>query len=137
MTGELLIDTSTLIDFFEDNIASETEELMINSELALSVATFTELYKFLLNNGKNALWSEYKRKLSAYRVLEVDQNISEKAAELSHRFGFSFADSVIYATALSNGLKLLTSDSDFKGKPNVILGKKNSKIKRKEKNKEK
>ncbi len=124
MTGELLIDTSTLIDFFEDNIASETDNLMAESELAISVATFTELYKFLLNNGKPQLWIEYKRKLDNYKIINIDKNISEKAAELSHRFGLSFADSMIYATAQCHHILLLTSDSDFKGKPNVILGKK-------------
>ena len=124
MTGELLIDTSTLIDFFSDNISNETDQIMIKSNLALSVATFTELYKFLLNNGRPDLWKKYKNQLENYKIIDVDKNISEKAAELSHRFGLSFADSIIYATALTNDLKLLTSDADFKGKPNVILGKK-------------
>ena len=121
MTGEVLIDTSTLVDFFEDNISNETEKLMANSELAVSVATFTELYKFLLNQGKGELWKKYKSALENYLVFDTNKEISEKAAELSHRFGLSFADSVIYATALTNNMKLLTSDSDFKGKKGVLF----------------
>ena len=124
MTGEILIDTSVLIDFFEDNISKQTEEQMANYELSISVATLTELYKFLLNHGKGTLWNDYKQKLSAYKIFEVNQEISEKAAELSHRFGLSFADSLIYSTAQCNHLQLLTSDSDFSKKPGIIIGKK-------------
>lgn len=124
MTGELLIDTSTLIDFLEQNSAPETKEIMSTANLVISVITFGEIYKFLLNRGKPSEWSNIKSKLNNYKIIDVNKEISEKAAELSHRFGFSFADSIIYATALSNDLKLLTSDLDFKGKPNIILGKK-------------
>ncbi len=121
MTGELLIDTSTLIDFFQDNVTKDTDELMKNSELTISVVTLGEIRKFLLNTGRNNLWNEYKQRLLNYKTLDVTKEISENAGALAYRFRLSFADSIIYATALENNLTLLTSDSDFKGKKGVIL----------------
>ncbi len=121
---ELFIDTSILIDFFQENIAPETETLIANSEPVVSAITFHELYKFLLNTGKTHLWNDYKNRISRYKIINVDKEVSENAALLGNRFGLSLGDSLIYASAQSCNLKLLTSDSDFKGKPNVILGKK-------------
>ncbi len=123
MTGELLIDTSALIDFFEQNSAPETKEILATADLVISAITYGEIYKFLLNRGKTSEWQNIKTKLNNYKIIDATKETSEKAAELSHRFGLSFADSLIYATAIIHDLKLLTSDSDFKGKPNVILGK--------------
>ncbi len=122
MAGEILIDTSALIDFFEDKMAPETERLIINRELAMSVITFGEFYKFLLKIGRTSKWPEYKERLSKYRLIDVTKEISEKAASFSYIYGLSFADSLIYATARLNELELLTSDSkDFKGKKGVII----------------
>ncbi|MFH1246863.1 MAG: PIN domain-containing protein, partial [Candidatus Micrarchaeota archaeon] len=107
MTGEILIDTSTLIDFFQGAADIKTKEILSSSELTISVITFGELYKFLLKTGKTKLWETYKSKLEKYKLIEVTQKISERAAELAYMHGLSMADSLIYSTALENNLTLL------------------------------
>ena len=124
---EFLLDTSTLIDFLQGRADNNTKEIMASSELTVSAITFAELYKFTLNNGKANLWPVYKTRLSGYKIIDVTKEIGEKAAEFSHRFGMSLADSLIYATARLNDLELLTSDADdFKGKKGITLTKKTS-----------
>ncbi len=124
MTGEVLIDTSTVIDFFEGKLAPETKSIMATSELCISAVTYGEIYRHLLKEGKTTLWSIYRSKLDNWKYFTVTKEISEKSAELAHRFGFSFADSLIYATALYRNLPLLTNDNDFRGKKGTIIGKK-------------
>ena len=122
MAGEILIDTSTLIDFLQGSADEETKQRLLTSEVAISSITFGELYKFTLKTGKTHLWPIYKQKLYNWNIFDATKEITEKAAGLSHMHGLSFADSIIYATALLNDLELLTSDAkDFKGKKGVII----------------
>ncbi|MCA6595718.1 MAG: PIN domain-containing protein [Pseudanabaena sp. M046S1SP1A06QC] len=48
------------------------------------------------------------------------------ASELSQKHKLSFADSIIYATAQQENVKLITSDNHFEGLPDVIYFSKKS-----------
>lgn len=51
----------------------------------------------------------------------MDDSLALEAADISLRQGLAMADSIIYATAIRHGARLITSDSDFKGLDNVLV----------------
>ena len=57
--------------------------------------------------------------LEKTHVADLTSDIACRAAELSLKYKLATADSLIYATADIYGLKLVTSDSDFKNLPGV------------------
>lgn len=55
------------------------------------------------------------------RLVPVDETIALEAADVSLEHDLAMADAIIYATARQAGAKLVTSDSDFDGLPDVTL----------------
>ena len=52
-------------------------------------------------------------------VRALDTRIALSAVDLSARHKLAMADAIVYATALAAGGRLLTSDTHFKGLPEV------------------
>ncbi len=53
-------------------------------------------------------------------MVELSPDLALYAAELSLTHHLAMADAMIYATALSRGATLVTSDEDFEKLPEVI-----------------
>ena len=58
--------------------------------------------------------------MASAKVIPLDDSIALYAADLSLDYQLALADSIVYATALSHRVKLITSDRDFKGLPQVV-----------------
>jgi len=103
---------------------------------------FEGLFKELIENDDKLFLSalslfEIKRKLFRMKVkkgdlddkinfvkkrnifIPIDGKIAENASELSVEKNLPAIDSLIYATALLNELKLISLDNDFRGLPNA------------------
>ena len=53
------------------------------------------------------------------RMVDLTAGLAVEAARLSVETGLAMADSIILATARSEGATLWTQDADFAGRPNV------------------
>jgi predicted nucleic acid-binding protein len=53
-------------------------------------------------------------------VVPFTEPLALLASELSQKYKLSFADSIIYATAQQEKVKLITSDNHFENLPDVI-----------------
>lgn len=58
------------------------------------------------------------------RIVPLDDGLAMSAAEVSIRYSLSMADAIIYATALQENAKLITSDMHFSRLREVIFLKK-------------
>lgn len=59
--------------------------------------------------------------LRSAEVITLDDSLALEAADISLKQGLAMADSIILATAVRHGARLITSDSDFKGLENVLV----------------
>jgi len=86
----------------------------------ISIIAYAEVTRYFLRHKSEAEWAGVKSDLCKFRILGIDPETCEIAAKSAKTHGFSFADSLIYATAIRNGLSLITCDADFKGKKDVL-----------------
>jgi predicted nucleic acid-binding protein len=70
--------------------------------------------RFLHQRGETAALEAVAVLLQG-RVVGLDPSLAMTAAKLGHELGLPLADSVVYATARTEGATLWTQDSDFEG----------------------
>ena len=122
-----LIDTSVLIDFFKGKETKQTQKLekIILHQIPFGISAFT--YQELLQGAKdNKEFNKLKTYLSTQKIYYPGKNSFENAAEIFFKCRKncitirSLIDVLIAATAIENGLILLTCDKDFKFMKKVI-----------------
>ena len=125
--AKILLDTSIVVDYLrrKDKYKTILYQL-INDEskhqLFISIITHTECYA-----GKSIWESEYAKKvlelfLSGFKILTLEEKISEKTGEIKARYNTSIPDSIIAATAIHHKLELATLNiKDFESIKGIKL----------------
>ena len=121
MADSKLIDSSIWIKYLFEGSCKEIIET--DKQNYISLLSLFEIKQKLLK--KEVKKEEVRIHLNFIKqkntVLELTENIAEKAAEISVENKIPAMDSLIYTTALMNNLKLLTLDNDFRNLPNVEI----------------
>lgn len=117
-----LIDTSGWIEWLTDGILSDSYTPYFEYVESILVPTSVqfELYKWVKREKGVQLALESIALTEQGNIRPLTTSISLLAADLSIENKLSFADSIIYATAQFNKCELVTSDSHFKGLPDVV-----------------
>jgi predicted nucleic acid-binding protein len=113
----ILCDTNIFIEAFKNN--PSTIEMLRRigfQNIALSAVTLMELYFGAINKRE---LTKIKNRLLKQKILELDQEITKTAVNLIEKYSKSHAlhipDALIAATAMCNGMELLTYNvKDFK-----------------------
>lgn len=109
--AKILIDTSIIIDFLRQNDKPKTILYNLSRDkhkLYTSIITHTESYA-----GKS-VWEKEDARLtlktlfSSIQIISLEENISEKAGQISALYNIDILDSIIAATAIIYKLKLVT-----------------------------
>ena len=119
MINSKLLDSSIWISFIIDNKNSEiieSDQLLLLSSLSIFEIK-RKLIKDKVKNGDIERIIAFIKKRSS--IINVDEKIAEKAAEISSEKSLPAIDVLIYSTALSNNLELITLDNDFRSLPNA------------------
>ena len=126
MRGKLivLIDSWAWIEYFKGSKAGERARKYIEGKekAIISTINIAEVYRWILRyyNEKIA-----KEKINVMKercfINPGDEEIAVMAARIKHEEKLGLGDAIIYATAKKEGAILLTGDSDFKDKENVIF----------------
>jgi len=115
MIGSSLIDSSVWIKYLFD--AGCKEIIETEEQNYISVLSLFEIKLKLLK--KNVKKDEVKEMIEFIKkkniVLELNEKISEHAAELAFEKNLPAIDSIIYSTSIKNNLILITLDNDFRG----------------------
>jgi predicted nucleic acid-binding protein len=110
-----LVDTSGWIAYFFEggNAAFFSQAIENTDELVISVVCIYEVFKKvnLVSDESKALRSVAQMKQGI--VIDVSEEIAMKAALLSIEHRLPMADSMIYATALSEKARVWTQDAHF------------------------
>ena len=115
MKDSKLLDSSVWLDYLHNTAYSE----IIDSDeiLFLSVLSIFEINKKLIKE-KNSIQKILESiKFIKFRsiILQITEEIAEKAVEISIKNNLPTIDSLIYATAIINELIVITLDNDFRG----------------------
>jgi len=116
-----IVDSCGWLEWFSNGtLADEYGEHLKDSEAILvPVGVLYEVYKILKREigEEKALLSSGLMKNST--IIPLEEALAFKAADIALTSSLAMADAMIYATALTHGCPLYTSDVDLKGLPLV------------------
>jgi len=120
----VLIDSWAWIEYFRGSKAGEKIRRYIEGreKAIISAINIAEVYRWILSFYDEKV-AEEKVDIMKERcfVIPVDEEIAIMAAKIKHREKLGLGDALIYATAKKESAMLLTGDSDFEGKEDVIF----------------
>ena len=119
----VLVDSCGWLEWFTDGtLAAKYQEYLENKkELLVPTLVLYEVYKILKREAgeEKALLAFGHMKTAG--VISLDESIALLAADVSLVSKLAMADAIVYATALQNKCKLITSDGDLQGLPQVFF----------------
>ena len=121
MKDSKLIDSSVWLDYFinghHKNIIDSNEILIISVISLFEVKK--KLIKIKVAPETIAKSIDFIKKRSL--IIPINDDIAEKAVDISIEKNLPAIDSLIYITAIKNNATLFTLDNDFKGLKNAVL----------------
>lgn len=106
---EPLFDTNILIDYL-NAVPQAAEELDRYDTAAISIVTWMEV----LAGAQPDLSDATRRFLAGFRIIFLETSIAERAVEIRRQYRIKLPDAVIWATAETNSMLLVTRNSkDF------------------------
>ncbi|MGH9921450.1 MAG: type II toxin-antitoxin system VapC family toxin [Nitrososphaerales archaeon] len=119
----ILIDSYGWIEYFVHGKFADRygKYIEIKEELILPTIIIYEVYKKLKSQAGEQLALEAYTEMLNARIIPLTEDIALKAADISLALGLAMADAIIYATAMSNNAKLITSDSHLKNLAGVTF----------------
>ena len=118
-----LIDSSGWIEFFTSGARAAGYEKYIKNLTRIVTPTIVlyEVYKKIKreNTEENAL--QAVSLINKTSVIQLSESLALLAADLSLKYSLPMADAVVYATALEENCKVVTSDTHFKSLEKVIF----------------
>jgi len=119
----LLVDSSGWIEFFTDGLlASEYSKYLKDiTKIVTPTIVLYEVYKKIKKERteEDALFAVSL--INRTSVIPLSESISLLAADLSLKHSLPMADAIVYATALEENCKVVTSDTHFKGLDKVVF----------------
>ncbi len=119
----ILIDSSGWIQFFTDGpLAVQYAKYTKNLTKAVTpTIVFYEVYKKIKRERTEEEALLAVSLLNKTNVINLSGSIALLAADLSLRYSLPMADAIVYATALEENCKVVTSDTHFRGLDSVIF----------------
>ena len=114
-----LVDSSGWIEYFTDGtLAGRFAPHLENiAEVTTPTIVIFEVYRVIRRERSEEEAMEAVAQMQKSRVVDFDQFLALSAAELSIEHKLAMADAIVYATAMTEGIELVTADSDFEGLP--------------------
>jgi predicted nucleic acid-binding protein len=116
-TSPILLDTSALLAFIEDEAGADRVEKALRQEKIILPwpVLFEAYYLTFQGEGEAEADARYAliKQLRAEFLWDMDEAITLTAAGLKARFRLSFADATIAAFALSTGATLMHKDPEY------------------------
>lgn len=115
----ILVDSSGWIEYFTDGpLADEFAPFLeVLPEVVTPTIVIFEVYRVIRRQRSEETATAAVAQMQKTQVVELDQFLALTAADLGIEHGLAMADAIVYATAQSEGIDLVTADSDFSGLP--------------------
>jgi predicted nucleic acid-binding protein len=118
-----LIDSSGWIEFFTNSSRVDVyiKYLKDPQNIVTPTIVLYEVYKKIRRDRTEEDALLAVSAINRTSIIELSESIALLAADLSLKYDLPMADAIVYATALENNCKVVTSDEHFKNLENVIL----------------
>lgn len=119
----VLVDSSGWLEYLTADEKAVLFAPYFESKRRVIVPTIVifEVRKILLLRRTKVIADEFVGEAFGREVVDLDRQIALAAAEFGIRHQLPMADAIIYATAASYQVELVTTDAHFKGLPGVTL----------------
>ena len=116
-----VVDSSGWIEYYVGGPnATHFEGPLLDLEnLLVPSISILEVYRYVLRERGRQDALTVAASMQQGRVLDLDDGLAIEAAELGASLDLPLADSIIYASARSQGATLWTQDADFEGLDDV------------------
>ena len=112
-----LVDSSGWIEYFTDGALAEQFAPYLENPADVTTPTVVifEVYRMIRRERSEEEAMEAVAQMQKSRVVDFDQFLALSAAELSVEHKLAMADAIVYATAHTHRIELVTADADFEG----------------------
>ena len=116
-----LVDSVGWIEFFTDGpLAGEYSKYLLKpSEVIVPTIVLYEVYKKIKNERSEEAALVAVATMQNARIIPLTEELSLSAADASLSYKLAMADAIVYASAIQEGAKVVTSDNDLKDLPQV------------------
>ena len=118
-----LIDSSGWLEYLTDgSLADEySVHLAEPAEVLTPTVVLFEVYKWVRRERSEEEALIVAAQLQKTELVPLNPTIALNAADIGLEHGLAMADSIVYTTALTHDVPLITSDRDFESLPGVVL----------------
>ncbi len=111
----MLVDSSGWVEFFTDGPLADTyaSHLRHPQHLVTPTIVLFEVYKVIKRQRSEEEALAAVAQMGKTRIVPLTDSIALTAADLSLTHHLAMADAIVYATALTEQVPLLTSDADL------------------------
>lgn len=122
----ILIDSSGWLEYFTEGplASSYATYLKDPHQIVTPTLVLYEVYKIIKKQATEEEALAAITVMGKSRLIELTDTLALTAADMSLKYGLAMADAIIYATALAENAKLITSDYDLASLPGVTFLKK-------------
>jgi toxin FitB len=122
-TDLTVVDSSGWVAYLGDGPQADAFGVYLEREGSLVVPTIViyEVVKKLELTSSETVVNRFLSHAYRGRQMELDSSLAFAAARASIRYRLAMADAIIYATAESVGAQVITSDTDFRDLPGVVV----------------
>jgi len=115
----ILVDSSGWIEFFTNGKQCEKfrDYLKDFKNVVTPTVVLYEVYKKIKGARSEQEGLEAVAQMLKTQVVELSESIALYAADISLEYDLAMADSIVYATAIEHGCKVITMDNDFSKLP--------------------
>ena len=117
----ILVDSVGWIEFFTDGplAGKYSKYLQKPSEVVVPTIVLYEVYKKIKSERSEEAALVAVATMQNARTIPLTEELSLSAADASLRHKLAMADAIVYASAIQEGAKVVTSDNDLKDLPQV------------------
>lgn len=118
-----LVDSSGWIEFFTDGpLAKEYSKYLKDiSKVVTPTIVLYEVYKKIKRERAEEDALSAVSMINKTSVIPLSESIALLAADLSLKYSLPMADAIVYATAMEENCKVITSDAHFKGLDDAVI----------------
>ena len=117
----ILVDSSGWIEYFTDGpLADEFAPYLEDlAEVVTPTIVIFEVYRVIRRQRSEEMAMAAIAQMQKTSVVDLDQFLALSAGDVSIDHGLAMADAIIYATAQTKGIQMVTADGDFAGLSNA------------------
>lgn len=121
-----LVDSSGWLEYFTNGplAGAYAQHLKAPERVMTPTVVLYEVYKVVKRERSEEEALTAAAQLGKTRIVPLTEAIALTAADVSLTYRLVMADAMVYATALTEGAKLVTSDADLAALPDVLYLKK-------------